>query len=616
MRILVPFLAIAGLLAGGYWYLRAHPEILPSNINLHPVIQSSPSAQKTPAKTSSAPSQKPPVSKPKPKAQPRAKNSGVSQQTKPSSPPPDPAKQVTLFLANGGAVTGELVSETAHEVTLRWEYGDVSFQRSEIKQLIRGKEGTGEDGLVMPWEAEHSKIDWSYQNDVVIKLMRGTVVDAKIVDVKPNEIFLQQILPNGGSVEHTIARKDVEQLLFKPVQNERSKAIEESLKTIFPKMSWYAEGLFTIVTDSTPPTVREYRRTVRELATEWYLAFFPLLKNRSPSAEHYIVVFEDLNAYATYALTDGVPGWLAVGYFNPEDQVLYCFNVVGGRFSELLYEAYLGRFRGFRDQVENHFKDSRYQETVSGQLSEFLQKLEQAHAMVRQFFTDMGVDTLRHEMTHELFHNWGLQGIALSQMAEEGTEKAQKKRQFLESSEPKEKRKILDELLLQQSKDQIPQMQADNSWYIEGLAGYMEPRPLGSLNLERLAELQEAQTKKQILPLEFLDTFRMGSFIGLSTESALYAYAQSWAFCHFLMNRYPQGFLAYMEKVARDKPKKEDDTLSWLVKALGKEQRLLEAEFVEYMSQFPKEDPYWLKRMQSFIDLENELTALANRLWG
>ena len=62
------------------------------------------------------------------------------QAASPSAPPAParPAKnQVTLYLNNGETITGELVSETPEAVTLRWEYGDVVFQRAEIERLVK-----------------------------------------------------------------------------------------------------------------------------------------------------------------------------------------------------------------------------------------------------------------------------------------------------------------------------------------------------------------------------------------------------------------------------------------------------------------------------------------------
>lgn len=62
-------------------------------------------------------------------------------------PPPQTvvsANQVTLYLRNGGVVTGELVERTREAVTLRWDYGDVTFQAAEIARLVEGRELEGD----------------------------------------------------------------------------------------------------------------------------------------------------------------------------------------------------------------------------------------------------------------------------------------------------------------------------------------------------------------------------------------------------------------------------------------------------------------------------------------
>ncbi|MBI3083413.1 MAG: DUF1570 domain-containing protein [Candidatus Omnitrophica bacterium] len=476
--------------------------------------------------------------------------------TDPPAPTPPPQNQVTIYLKNGGAVTGELVQETPQELTLRFDYGDVGFQRAEIERVASGKHGTDLGGMRMPWEGKAKQAEWSYRHDVVVKLMKGTVVDGDITAVSPEALTVTQALPGGGTIEHTIQRADVEELLFRPVANERSAQIEQTLHTVFPQMRWFPEGMFTIVTDSTPPTVKQYRRTIRELATDWYLTFHPLVKGRSPMAQHYVVIFEDRNSYIEYALTDGIPGWLAVGYFHPEDQVFYCFNMVGERFSDLLYEVYLGQFREARDRVSTEIKGYRY----------------------------------------------------------ETFEQAKKKRQYLAASDVEQKRKLLEALWADDAGVDLSEVQAANSWVVEGLAGYMEPTPVGAVNAGRLAGAQEARRRQQIFPLEFLDAFRMGSFLRMAQQSALYAYAQSWAFCHFLMQRSPDGFLQYLDRLAREQPKEGEETLGWLLGALGKEQRPLEQEFLAYLEQFPAEDPFWLKQKQAFLDLRAELIALAHRL--
>ncbi|MBI3997106.1 MAG: hypothetical protein HY352_05535 [Candidatus Omnitrophica bacterium] len=544
-----------------------------------------------------------------------SKTPATSTPAKPATPMP---RATTLYLKNGGAVTGELVSETSQEVTLHFEYGDVGFQRAEIARIVKGQQGTGEDGMVMPWEGAHKKLDWPYQHDVVVRLLKGTVVDGDIRSVTPKDVVVTQAVPGGGEIEHTIHRADIDQLMFKPVKTKDTEAIEEKLRTLFPKMSWNEEGLFTIVSDSIPPTIKEYRKTIRELATDWYLTFLPLVKHRKPIGQRYIVVFDDWQAYIDYAATDGVPGWMAVGYYDPEQDVLYCFNMLGDRFSQLLYDAYLGQFNKARKDVSQEVQGSRYEVFVEGAISEFYQKLEQAHSSVRQIFAQFSTDVLRHELTHSMFANWKLQGVILSKLpsADKDKDVVEKKQRYLQATNATTKRQMLDDLLSSQKQHPLPEMQASNSWFVEGLAGYMEPSPVGGINSERLAEVQEAKRTTQLLPFAYLNTFRVGSFPGLSSKSMLYAYAQSWAFCHFLMAKYPEGFMTFQDRMIRETPGDQGIELTWFTEAIGKDQHTLDEEFAAYLEQFPPEDSLPVKQMKAFLDLRDELTTLARRYGG
>lgn len=616
--VLLAALALTGV---AYWFTQLHPEQIPPRLygwvpGLGRIVAN---RLETPSKVPPS-SRRPPAAPKKPTARKSAPKKPASKTLAAASgaaeTPAVSANAVTLYLTNGGVVTGELVKETPAEIILRWEYGDVGFSRVEIKRMVRGRAIEGEQDIAMPWEGGGTV--WTHQYDVVVKLMRGTVVDAEIVRVTPETVELTQRLPGGGMVEHTVKRADIDQLLFRPVHNARSKQIAENLQTIFPKMHWHEEGLFTIVTDSTPPTVKDYRRIIRELTLDWYLTFYPLLKGRSTTVQQHIVIFENWDSYIEYALTDGVPGWFAVGYFSPEDEVLYCFNMLGEDFSELLYDAYLGQFRKARDEVAARIKTSeyrQYQETIEGRLSTFLQKLESAHSATRQVYYQQSADTLRHELTHALFGNWRVQNVVLSQMTDSGKAEAEQKRKFLQETNIDKKRELLEQLL-HGEETQTTVTRADNAWFVEGLAGYMEPAPVGGLNQDRLADIQRARRANQVMPLEFMNAFRLGSFMRMSSQSALYAYAQSWAFCHFMMHRYPAALLGYLDRLNRVPPAAGTDTLAWLIEGTGKEQRVLEAEFLAYVDAFPAEDPPWLKQQQMLIDLRSELTTLWQQLWG
>ena len=138
MRTVI-LLAALGLTGAAYWFTQLHPEQIPPR--LYGWV---PGLGRIIANRLDAPSLKGHASA---KKSVRARSSTLAAM-------PLFAKPVTLYLANGGAVTGDLVKETPEEVTLRWEYGQVGFLRSEIVRMVRGKEGTGADGMTIPWEGQ------------------------------------------------------------------------------------------------------------------------------------------------------------------------------------------------------------------------------------------------------------------------------------------------------------------------------------------------------------------------------------------------------------------------------------------------------------------------------
>lgn len=89
--------------------------------------------------------EKAPKKRPKPSVAAKAQHPSLRRipVAKPAAAPSPAARssplrnQVTLHLKNGGIVVGELVRETPQLVTLRWDYGEMEFQRAEIDRLVK-----------------------------------------------------------------------------------------------------------------------------------------------------------------------------------------------------------------------------------------------------------------------------------------------------------------------------------------------------------------------------------------------------------------------------------------------------------------------------------------------
>lgn len=509
--------------------------------------------------------------------------------------PPKPlpaAKVTTLYLKNGGVLSGELLKENEQGVVLLWQGGEVAFTRKEIEKIQKGEYRAEKEGLLFP---EAPVEEWPYENRVVIQLKDQRILDEEISGVQAGTITLKRKLKEGGVIEQEIDRSQIEGLSFKPVLNERSRGIEASLRTQFPKMKWVREGAFTLVTDSYTTWVNDYRKNIRDLGTDFYLTFFPLLSGREPKIGHYVVIFDEWKDFIEYAATDGVPGWVVAGYFSPKSEVLFLFNTLGDSFSALIDEAIMGQSGRVMDQAVDHVKgqvDKRYHVFIEGQAHEVMKKFSTYQSVLRGYYRQETAEVLRHEMTHELFHNFGLQSVIVSKMREEDLKESARKRAFLDEKDIQKKRGLLLELAQLKRSGAPIQTEASNSWFVEGLAAYMQSSPVGDVNKRWLYHFQEARRKNVLFPIEHLTVYKMGSFPGISYEAMQYAYAQSWAFVHFLMHRYPDRFMRYLERISREKPKENEDIL-WLLTALEKELRVLEGEFLDYMNQFQElEDPF------------------------
>ncbi len=118
--IIVALVTLLG--GGGVLYFQLHPEQLPPQWTMQ--------WKKSPVPIGAA-AAKAPTRRGTP-------HSGSATKTRPQAPAPL-KNPTTLYLTNGGVVTGELVSESPSEVVLRWDYGDMSFQRTEIQRVVKGQ---------------------------------------------------------------------------------------------------------------------------------------------------------------------------------------------------------------------------------------------------------------------------------------------------------------------------------------------------------------------------------------------------------------------------------------------------------------------------------------------
>lgn len=614
MRGPLVVLLVVGFAGGGYYYVQAHPDVLPSSWYLIDFQEQTRQVLDEAAKRLR-----------QVVAQVRG-DAGASGETDPADAPtvestvsealglpPMTERTVTLYLHNGGIISGEEVARTTNAITLRLSYGDISFQRREILRLVKGRE-TGNDEMVLPktrQKPEAEEAGWPYEHDVVFRLMNGSVIDAQLQDVVAETLVLVRVFEGGGKAEQRIPRDQLDYVLFRPIEDDWAQDTRARLQETFPEMDWYEDGMFSLRTDSLPIVVPRYRRAFRELSTEFFLTFHELLKNRRPANQQFLVIFDDYPKFLLWSITHGPGAWVA-GYYSPTSHVFYSYNVLGEQFADRLASLWLGQTRAVINQVVDRYKHQGgrgYEMYVEGWGEGKKKQFATAHSRIRQMYWRRTISTLRHEVTHALFHNVGLQSVEmLTETSERTREATPSPDQETDPETQVPDDAAVDEAMRAMLESYKSRVHANNSWFTEGLAQYMEAEPIGAIEPEALSLVQEALAAGDFMPIEFLMAFRVGSFRGVEGRRRSYAYAQGWVLTHFLMTRHRAAFFQYLERLATT-PITGDEDVAWLLEAVEMDLRTMEQEFLEYVQAFPPEDSPPLKRTQIIFDLREGLRS-------
>jgi hypothetical protein len=505
----------------------------------------------------------------------------------------DTSQAVKITLKHGGVIEATLVNKTKDGYLVDWKGENVEIKTKQVKTLEY---------------KTRKEVEWLYKNDVVVRRTNGIVLDGEITDANSGGVTLL-FDEGGGRLEMTVKREEIDCLEFAPVSNKDSREQEAHLKAQFPKMKVYREGNITIFTDSYDTWVKMYRRELRAQYTDIYLKFFKVFKGRKSTGQNFVVVFDDFMDYCEYALTDGVPGWLAVGYFEPVNRVLYIFNAFGSNMEKMVFEVIVGKAGKSIDQIVNVVKkhvDERYHIFIDGQVKELTDRYWDVFSLYKSELTDLTFSVLRHEFTHEMFNNWGLQNIIVSKPNIDKKRLVDKKKEILETKDWKKKEGLLMSLMKMRKPEDDIEIESAQSWLNEGLATYCETTPIGAIDKERIFAFQEMAKKGAVNPIEFLTSFKVGSFRGLTYTAKLDAYAESWAFTAFLMDRYPDGFMDYQIKMAQVS-KGEKDELALLLGSLNKDLPALEKEFSDYMNTCEKADDPDVERYMRYYNIWSDL---------
>ncbi|MFH1782730.1 MAG: hypothetical protein ABH848_03840 [Candidatus Omnitrophota bacterium] len=510
-------------------------------------------------------------------------------------------EKIAIHFKDGSMIIGELISKTEDEYRIMYKDEETIVFAGLVERIGDPEEALREKDTLSNKEiSEH----WPYEHSVVIRLKNTNILDAKIINVTDDRLTLLYGGEEEARFEQEIERDQLENIIFKPVDNEETRKVRRNLEELFSKMEFYTEGNFTIVTDSYATWVKECKGTLRRTYTDIYLEFFDVFKDREPMMQNFVVIFDDYSDFIEYAVSDGVPGWAVMGYFDPQQRVLYMYNILGDRFSEFMFEAWVGETgRTIDDIVEDvqGMVDKRYHIFIEGMAKKIKDKFWEAYSYYRNMFRDSTMSVLRHEFAHEVFHNWGIQSVIVSKFKGETSDLVRRKKEFLETKDPKKKARLFKTLMTQSNQDVPIDMRAANSWLAEGTATYCQTSALGEQDDMLLYTFQEMLRKGPAYPIEFLTNYKLGSFPGVYSGIMLDMYAQSWAFVNFLMDNYKDEFVKYQNKLAEVKTEESED-VEWLFEILGKDSKTLQKEFLAYMDDYEEiEDP----NIERFVNIYN-----------
>ncbi len=486
----------------------------------------------------------------------------------------------TIYLKNGNGMSCQIKSENKTSVTVIWEGMEMTLKRSEIKSIDTGKKLEG-DGMVIVDKAAAAKI---YKNNPVVHLQNGQIIDGKISDIKKDVVVIAQDLGGGAFAYQDIPWKKIEKLDFKVMRAAEDQKRQEEIAAAFPKMKSTELGFVTLFTDTDGASLKEIKKMITDQCGLIYSEFFELFKDRSPQGQIFVVAFDQYEEYAKEAAVHGVPAQMCPGFFDPQAKTLFMMNFMGDQFSGYITEAVAGvqKFADSMSQTAEKSKNASYALRVQGLSQEIKERVERALSYIRSIFSDIAVVTLRHEITHGVFNNFGLQSVDLSKSSVDAKNEApsEDKKQF-----------IMSLLEARSQKAKAENIVASNSWFVEGTAEYASTTAAGLPNDERLYLLKETKAKNELWPLSQLTVFKMGSFPGICSEAMLSGYAQSWGFVGFLMKNYHAPFLKYLKRISSEKSGQSDD-YNWLLEALGKDAKTIEKEWSDYIDTLPKaEDP-------------------------
>ncbi len=452
---------------------------------------------------------------------------------------PQEKAQDTLILRNGSMVQGVIVSEAEDRVTIRIKGGEIGFPLADVAEVRRGETlVTTADGIQPVYAPSEAEAPYPR-----IYLTDGRVASGSKISKEGGTYYLKQALEEGGAISFGFDADKVEKLeLWPPPSDEQLDKDFKTLRDFNFKYS-FKEPPYYIVSTVESSDLVLYFKALRQFSSDFAMKFLELIDTDKPAPALGIVIFASYDDFLKYA---GLPkGTNVAGFYIPEKKYLVLFNVKEVdmvRFRLARAEHFEQKIGDVKTQVELYSgRDSAGKWAAYDFLEKIQFKIEADRMRVESWARDRTMETIRHEAGHQLFDLLGIDSGEIYRGA----------------------------------------------WLSEGLAEYVSTDPLGGINKERLMFLRsELEAGRHLMPLQYLLSIRNGAGIRKLQDPnyTLLGYAQSWAFVHFLMERYPEQFQSYIREVmvaGEDHDAIKDSAL--LEKNIGKPVKALDGEQESYI---------------------------------
>ncbi|HNX68899.1 MAG TPA: DUF1570 domain-containing protein [Candidatus Omnitrophota bacterium] len=457
----------------------------------------------------------------------------------PSGAPAQEKARDTLILKNGSMVQGVILEENENRVTIRIKGGDIGFPKADVATVRRGEAlVTTADGI-QPVYAP-SEADAPYPR---IYLKDGRVASGSNISREAGTFYLKQAVEGGGSISFGFEADKVEKLeLWPPPPDDQLDKEFKQLRSFNLKYSSKEPPYYVVSTVESSDLVL-YFRTLQQFCSDFSMKFLELIDTEKPAPALGVVIFGSYDDFLKYA---GLPrGTNLAGFYIPDKKYLVLFNVKEVdmvRFRLSRAERFEKKVGDVKTKVELYSSTDSAGKWAAYDFLEKIQfKVEADRMRVEGWARDRTMETIRHEAGHQLFDLLGIDSGSVYRGA----------------------------------------------WLSEGLAEYVSTDPLGDVNKERLMFLRaELELGHSLMPLQYLMSIKNGSGIRKLQDPnyTLLGYAQSWAFVHFLMEKYSEPFLGYIREVmnaGKDYDAQKDIAL--LEKHVGKSVKELDAEHEKYI---------------------------------